>query len=221
MRIRSIIGATCACLTVVSINVNATVIDGLDWLPFTNTLSMTTNDVDTALLPGGSLVGWRFASNLEVEGMLTSIHPGWIEGSSTANQGITDELGGLLGYTFLTNAGVAGAREVFGATGDSGGGGCCRAAFDFSDGFRGQPVAEDFVDITIVNRNRTTNQFGRPVASFLVKEVSSVPVPAAVWLFGSGLLGLIGFSKHKTVFSDTRKRDVCIKDEGAVRETRI
>ncbi len=112
----------------------------------------------------------------------------------TANQGITDELAGLLGYTFLTTAGVAGAHEVFGATGDSGGGGCCRAAFAFSDGFRGQPVAEDFVDITIVNRNGTTNQFGRPVASFLV---SSVPVPAAVWLFGSGLLGLIGFSKHK------------------------
>ncbi len=27
--------------------------------------------------------------------------------------------------------------------------------------------------------------------------VSAVPVPAAVWLFGSGLLGLIGFSKRK------------------------
>lgn len=28
-------------------------------------------------------------------------------------------------------------------------------------------------------------------------EFSPVPVPAAVWLFGSGLLGLIGFAKHK------------------------
>jgi len=28
-------------------------------------------------------------------------------------------------------------------------------------------------------------------------EVSQVPVPAAVWLFGSGLLGLIGFSRRK------------------------
>ncbi len=26
-----------------------------------------------------------------------------------------------------------------------------------------------------------------------------VPIPAAVWLFGSGLLGLIGFSKRKKV----------------------
>ncbi len=28
--------------------------------------------------------------------------------------------------------------------------------------------------------------------------VSAVPVPAAAWLFGSGLLGLLGFSKRKT-----------------------
>jgi hypothetical protein len=27
--------------------------------------------------------------------------------------------------------------------------------------------------------------------------VSSVPVPSAVWLFGSGILGLIGFSRKE------------------------
>jgi hypothetical protein len=31
--------------------------------------------------------------------------------------------------------------------------------------------------------------------------VSAVPIPAAVWLFGSGLLGLIGFSKRKAANS--------------------
>lgn len=31
----------------------------------------------------------------------------------------------------------------------------------------------------------------------LVGTVSTVPVPAAVWLFGSGLIGLIGFAKRK------------------------
>lgn len=28
-------------------------------------------------------------------------------------------------------------------------------------------------------------------------DVSAVPIPAAVWLFGSGLLGLMGIAKHK------------------------
>ena len=39
----------------------------------------------------------------------------------------------------------------------------------------------------------------RPVVSFDVVSTSSVPVPAAVWLFGSGLIGLIGIARRKKV----------------------
>jgi hypothetical protein len=28
-------------------------------------------------------------------------------------------------------------------------------------------------------------------------EISQVPLPAAVWLFGSGLLGLVGIARRK------------------------
>jgi len=35
------------------------------------------------------------------------------------------------------------------------------------------------------------------VVSYLVREVSAVPVPAAVWLFGSGLIGLVGVVRRK------------------------
>ena len=35
--------------------------------------------------------------------------------------------------------------------------------------------------------------------SMHVTSVSAVPVPAAVWLFGSGLLGLIGMAKRKSI----------------------
>ena len=34
-------------------------------------------------------------------------------------------------------------------------------------------------------------------ADIYMGDVSAVPVPAAVWLFGSGLIGLIGFAKRK------------------------
>jgi len=37
--------------------------------------------------------------------------------------------------------------------------------------------------------------FGPQAVSFGTADVSIVPVPAAVWLFGSGLLGLIGVSR--------------------------
>lgn len=32
----------------------------------------------------------------------------------------------------------------------------------------------------------------------LYREVSPIPVPAAVWLFGTALIGLVGFGKRKT-----------------------
>ena len=42
------------------------------------------------------------------------------------------------------------------------------------------------------------NFTGVHYALHLSGTVSSVPVPAAVWLFGSGLIGLIGFARRKT-----------------------
>lgn len=43
----------------------------------------------------------------------------------------------------------------------------------------------------------SSNQYGFDYAS-LNGTVSAVPVPAAIWLFGSGLLGLVGISRRKT-----------------------
>jgi hypothetical protein len=33
--------------------------------------------------------------------------------------------------------------------------------------------------------------------SMLVREISPFPVPAAVWLFGTAMIGLVGFGRHK------------------------
>jgi hypothetical protein len=35
------------------------------------------------------------------------------------------------------------------------------------------------------------------LAGEIVQDLSTIPVPAAVWLFGSGLLGLIGFARRR------------------------
>lgn len=52
------------------------------------------------------------------------------------------------------------------------------------------------VDLVIFNTN-----IGGASTQVEIREVefsiSAVPVPAAVWLFGSGLLGLIGVARHK------------------------
>jgi len=43
----------------------------------------------------------------------------------------------------------------------------------------------------------STNAFCFGMDNFYIDEVAPVPVPAAVWLFGSGMLGLFGVSKRK------------------------
>ncbi len=35
------------------------------------------------------------------------------------------------------------------------------------------------------------------LGTFLQAELSAVPIPAAVWLFGTALVGLVGFSRRK------------------------
>ena len=49
---------------------------------------------------------------------------------------------------------------------------------------------------TITNIAKTPGGLGGGIA-FASFQASAVPVPAAVWLFGSGLLGLIGISRRK------------------------
>jgi len=44
-----------------------------------------------------------------------------------------------------------------------------------------------------------TDSATRDIGSYLVRT-SVVPVPAAVWLFGSGLIGLVGFSRRKKAY---------------------
>jgi hypothetical protein len=39
---------------------------------------------------------------------------------------------------------------------------------------------------------------GSTETPFLTIETTVIPLPAAVWLFGSGLLGLIGFARRKS-----------------------
>jgi hypothetical protein len=47
-----------------------------------------------------------------------------------------------------------------------------------------------FDDLSVPGRPRT--------GSTLAVDLAPIPVPAAVWLFGSGLLGLIGFCRRKS-----------------------
>lgn len=58
------------------------------------------------------------------------------------------------------------------------------------------PTSASHVRIEILSNHGSTFVTGISEAAFEVSGVSAVPVPAAAWLLGSGLLGLVGVSRR-------------------------
>lgn len=118
----------------------------------------------------------------------------------TAGSGIIDFSSGS-GNTMTINVGT----EIFTASNDTGfgtGGGpnislnsLSLTGFDFQAFIGTNGAAADF------NSNFTSfDDFGYLFGDWQTTvEITAVPVPAAVWLFGSGLLGLAGIARRKAV----------------------
>ena len=62
----------------------------------------------------------------------------------------------------------------------------------FSFDFMGDLGSSLLVSGTYIDMNFSES----PITSSTLVEVSAVPVPAAIWLFGSGLIGFIGMRKR-------------------------
>ena len=72
--------------------------------------------------------------------------------------------------------------------------------WDFGDLNTGTGVAPThaYASPGIFNVSLTvTDDYGNTATALTTAEISAVPVPAAVWLFGSGLIGLVGIARRK------------------------
>lgn len=56
---------------------------------------------------------------------------------------------------------------------------------------------QDFFNISADQRTLTVDFAAYPSFADQLRVITAVPVPAAVWLFGSGLLGLFGVARYK------------------------
>ena len=217
MGIKSIIAATCTCLTIVSFNASAVVVNanwktagdnllthdlvtGLHWLDLTETNNLSHDYVLTQFGSGGDFEGFRYASIAEVVDL-------W------ANFGIELKPHGsysLLGHdpkvvtatSFIGNIFCEGNCSYYpygawGMTNDLTGG---NGNYRIMGAYHEQPPtsSEDrtrYVGYSYDSPTRESDFFGH----YLVLDTTVVPVPAAVWLFGSGLISLIGFARRKKV----------------------
>lgn len=204
MVFKSIIGATCTCLAMVSFSADAALVSrlgglayyddvaDLTWLADANYAQTSGYDADGAMtfsaanawaagLDVGGVTGWRLAST---DPALSGLNQ---SGSEMGNL-FYNVLGGVAGQSITTihNANydlfsnIQSYYYYWSAT---------EYAPDTAYAWHFYMASgSQHYSHKLLNRYAWAVQSG---------DVSAVPVPAAVWLFGSGLLGLIGVARRK------------------------
>jgi len=176
-------------------NYTTDLVSNVEWLDFSFTSGVVFNQAVSVAssVEGG---GWRYATNGEVEGLFSQLFDpaiayGMYSPLPYQNLDVTD-FTDLFGSSYLYHSNDDTSIRSWGMFTDEDGivriGGvtdCLNSdcSFDYIYGLESELVY-----------NTTTS--GTPVSTYLVRDVSAVPVPAAVWLFGSGLIGLVGVARR-------------------------
>ena len=154
---------------------------GLQWLDLTETLGISWNQAEA--LPFVTVDGYVHATEDQVETLF--LNAGFLttnNANNTANDPAAADLLAFLGCTQFCGTVNATGRGFA----DWDGSQTVRPNYHTS----GLGAGAATVSLFSLNKDLLDATAGH----FLVK---AVPVPAAVWLFGSGLLGLIGIARRK------------------------
>jgi len=188
-------------------------ISGLDWLDVTLTKNKSFNEVSVLLATDPLYSGWRYATVPDVETLLSNYTDSIISDSTTLTDNIMP-LVSLLGITgqYTNSSGTIfrsynSGKYTSGFTATMGNVLSSKSTFGYraSRGtFRPSQTTYYFAIGDVSPSTNVTQDFISPtIGSFLVRNSltspSAVPIPAAVWLFSSGLIGLLGIAKRKKV----------------------
>jgi len=174
-------------------------VSGLDWLDLTETDNLSYNDVSSQLGTGGDFEGWRYATAAEAEDLfvqfglpiafLLEIPPS--EANSTAITNMVTFLGDTLA-DYPANSvfyGTSGVVEYAASPGTH----QRLGAYLWGDPTRAT-IETSVTECCPAFDTVAETYFGH----YLVQS-TVVPVPSAVWLFGSGLIGLLGVARRMRV----------------------
>ena len=157
----------------------------IEWLDLTESRNLSYDYVSSQFGVGGQFEGWRYATSSEVNTLFDSAGgTGPYDGYSTVNNGIGApllDMWGLLVPTHTWSEFIIGdvygpGQHWYGQVWDN------NSTQDFIYTMQG-PVGDG---VAHINKG-----------SALVREYSVVPVPAAVWLFGTGLISIVGVARRK------------------------
>jgi len=184
---------------------------GLEWLDFgTHNGDAVTfgTSMDTALVNYGDQ-GFRYATETEVSDLFSFFFTNFSDsGSGTMTVGedpdlllIQERNSWLVGFgTHEQTTGSDLGQTLYSAGMylDDDDGSVQYAGFKI---FLDPDVSTKFYSTEFVtSSNLLTNSYNPNLGVFMVRDyVPAVPIPAAVWLFGSGLLGLVAVARRKNI----------------------
>ena len=156
----------------------------LEWLDWSLTLNRSYNNV-FAQTQGGDLDGWRYATESEFESLAVSagIPITFFDNNPGGTDPAFDLLNGFLGSGEPGSSIAISAVSLSSNTHSLGGFNGLQEVYDVPN-----------ANAVILNPELSDASSVSSVGSALVRVV---PAPAAVWLFGFGLLGLIGAARRK------------------------
>ena len=203
MVFKSIVGTVSIILMLVSFNSNAgdgvitrDTETGLEWLDVTRTAGMTYNEVNAWLAPGGLYEDWRRASNEEALALWSAFSIDLSPGAPSSATGWNQNVVNIASYLGNTSNHSDYPQMLLGVTNSTSTSGYLYevGAWIRRDSLYADPVTTYVTLHSTLHDNNVRND---NVGTYLVREVSAVPIPAAIWLFGSGLIGLVGFARRK------------------------
>lgn len=183
-------------LSLLAFNVNAALIDhgtyiedeqGTYWLKLSETSGQSYTEVLASIGQGGALDGWSFASWNQTRNLYQNNFGLDLEGADFApTQEELNKITVLNSYMGDLMADRGDIGEYSGSFGFVAGGTVIRTYY-YNHGL-------NMADST----SGITNAESPYAGSVLFRlDAPVVPIPSAIWLFGSGLIGLIGLARRK------------------------
>ncbi|WP_145999096.1 PEP-CTERM sorting domain-containing protein [Oceanicoccus sp. KOV_DT_Chl] len=197
---------------------------GLEWLDVTATIGLSYNQVSAQLGAGGTWQGWRYATYSELDQLIAgfgyspvitpcSLGQVYCDNSLPGDNNLIETMIQTLGdtyYQYLVDENLLGYYDL-----QAGGAGYTYGILGSTAGSAGYPGYRDIgmildqqdyyvpsgnpgdrpdivASIWTAQQETASDPF---IGSYLVRT-SAIPVPAAIWLFGSGLVAL-GWVRRK------------------------
>ena len=166
----------------------------LSWLDLTETANISRDYVMTQFGTGGDFQGMRYATSGEVVALWSNFGIDLSAGNGGSTPGFNSGVQTATSYLGNVNCDYNCTNMPYGVEG---------VTSDIFNADRHEYLGAYWIDsygTTYIDADNYSGWMDSSSAGYIghyLVEASVVPVPAAVWLFGSGLIGLAGFTRRK------------------------